>query len=193
MEEEKKVDVTETSEEQKGSAPSQEKKPTEKEKAEFNLKRKAEEARALGIDPASVLGIKPTMSFDEDLPDDKPLTVRDLREMQKKDAHKTALQLADELPENERDEVKTLLESRIIPSGNADEDLRLARAAVNANHNAQIVKHISQRVTAKVTAAGGSSDAVREEDFVPTPDEAVMMRPPFNLSKEKIIAARNKH
>lgn len=171
-------------------APSQKNERSEKEKAEFTLKKNAERLAELGGDPADVLNIRPQINLAEDLSDDKPLTVGDFRKLQKADAHKTALQLAEELPEDERDEVKSLLESRIVPSGNAEEDLRLARAAVNANHNTKIVEHISNRTTPKRTAAGGSSDAIVEAEFVPTPDEEVFMRPPYNMSREKILLAR---
>lgn len=179
-------------EEKEPQAPSQKNEKTEKEKAEFSLRKNAERLAELGGNPAETLNIRPQITLDADLDDNKPLTVKDFRELQKKDAHKTALQLADELPDNERDEVKALLESRIVPSGNADDDLRLARAAVNATHNAQIAAHISQRFAPKQTAAGGSSDAHIESDFTPTPEEAQFMKAPYNVPKEKILAARQK-
>lgn len=176
-------------EEKEPQAPSQK---TEKEKAEFTLRKNAERLAQLGGNPADALNIRPTINLDSELDDDKPLTVKDFRELQKKDAHKTSLQLAEELPESERDEVVTLLQDNIIPSGDAEKDLRIARAAVNATHNAQIAEHISNRVAPKTTAAGGSSNAVVTEEFVPTAEESVFMRPPYNTPKEKIIAARNK-
>lgn len=177
-------------EEKDPQAPSQKNERSEKEKAEYTLKKNAERLAQLGGDPADVLNIRPQIHLDEELDDDKPLTVKDFRELQKKDAHKTSLQLADELPDNERDEVKTLLETRIVPSGNAEEDLRLARAAVNATHNAQIAEHISNRFSPKKTAAGGDAGTRAETEFVPTPEEAQFMRPPYSVSKEKILAAR---
>ena len=177
-------------EEKESQAPSQKKEYSEKEKAAFTLKKNAERLAELGGDPAEVLNIRPTINLDEDLDDDKPLTVKDFRQLQKNDAKKTALQLADELPEDERDEVKALLESRIVPSGNAEQDLRDARAIVNTAHNAKIAEHLANKTNPKKTAAGGSSDARSEDEFVPTPDEAAFMKPPYNTSKEKILAAR---
>lgn len=179
-------------EEKEPQAPSQKNGRSELEKAGFSLKKNAERLVELGGDPADVLDIHPTINLDEDLSDDKPLTVGDFRKLQKEDAHKTALQLAEDLPDDERDEVKDLLENSIKPSGDAAKDLKLARAAVNALHNAQIAEHISQRTAPKRTAAGGSSDAIIEIEFVPTPEEAVFMKPPYNMSKEKILAARKK-
>lgn len=176
--------------EEAAKAPSQKNERSEKEKAEFALRKNAERLKELGGDAADVLNIRPTINLDETLDDDKPLTVKDFRELQKKDASKTALQLAEQLPEDERNEVKQLLENRIRPSGNAEEDLRLARAAVNATHNAQIVEHISNRVLPKNTAAGGSTDSKVGDEFVPTPEEARFMQPPYNLTKDKILAAR---
>lgn len=179
-------------EEKEPQAPSHKNERSEKEKAEFSLKKTAERLAELGGNPANVLNIRPHINIDASFEDDRPLTVKDFRELQKNDAHKTAIQLASELPENERDEVKHLLENNIRPSGNAEADLRLARAAVNATHNAQIAEHISQRFSPKQTAAGGSSNAPSEAEFAPTPEEEVFMRPPYNMSKEKVIVARQK-
>lgn len=165
---------------------------SEKEKAEFALKKNAERLAELGGDPADVLNIRPTISIDSELTDDTPLTVGTFRQIQKEDAHKTALQLADELPEDERDEVKDLLQHRIVPSGNAEEDLRVARVLANGAHNAQVIDHISKRTAPKQTAAGGTQVAPSVPEFVPTPDEAALMKPPFNVTKEQILAKRPK-
>lgn len=176
-------------EEKEPQAPSQKIERTEKEKAEFALKKNAERLAELGGDPAETLNIRQT-AFNSELDDNTPLTIGSFKEMQKKDAQKSALQMANELPEDERDEVRSLLETRIVPSGNAEEDLRLARAAVNATHNAKIAEHISNRVSPKKTAAGGSSDSKVGEEFVPTPEEARFMQAPYNLTKEQVLAAR---
>lgn len=177
-------------EEKEPQAPSQKQERSEKEKAEFSLRKTAERLRELGGNPVDVLDIHPEINLDEDLPDDKPLTVKDFRNLQKRDAHQTALQMVDELPEDERDEVRNLLQNRIVPSGNAQEDIRLARAAVNAARNSKIIEHISGRSEPKRTAAGGSSDAQRQGDMTLTPEEEVFTRPPYNLTIEKIISKR---
>ena len=56
-------------------------------------------------------------------------------ELQKLEGQKTALQLADEIEdEHEREEVKTLIQNRISPSGNPQADLVLARGEIGRAH-----------------------------------------------------------
>lgn len=176
----------------KAKEPSQTNKDTrtEAEKAAYNLKKRADEARAQGLDPADVLGIKPQIKIDGDLPDDAPLTVGTFKQMQKQEAKKTALQMAQELPEDERDEVIEILSNRLVPSGNAEKDLELARHAVNSERNTKIAAELSRKGKPRQTAAGGSGNAPTGDDFEPTADEAVFMRPPYSMSKDKILAAR---
>lgn len=169
--------------------PSKENKRSEKEKAEFSLKKTAERLVELGGDPSEALNLK---NLPNEISDDTPLTLGKLKEIQKSEAHKTALEMAETLPDNEKEEVKTLLRDNIKPSGNAENDLKIARAAVNATHNAQIAELLSRGISPKKTAAGGSGDSPRSEEFVPTPEEKALMGPPYNLSKEKVIAARPK-
>ena len=178
---------------QKAKAPSQAdvNKRTEREKAEFNLKKRAEEARAAGLDPADVLGIRPQVKIEDGLADDTPLTVGTFREMQKQDGKKTALQMANELPEDERAEVIAALD-RVVPSGNAQADLDFARGSVNSEHNRKVAEELQRRGKPVRTAAGGSSNAPSGEAFEPTPEEQAFMRPPYNMTKEKILAARKK-
>lgn len=170
--------------------PSQAKKPSERDKAEFNLRKKAEEARALGIDPSAVLGIKPQITLDEELPDSAPLTVGTFRQMQKLDAKKTALDMAEALPEDERDKVIEILTNRLVPSGNAQSDFELARSAVSSEHNRMVAEELARSGKPVKTAAGGSSNTRPQDDFVPTEQEARFMRPPYNMSKDKVLAAR---
>lgn len=187
------VDGTPPSDGGKTPAPSQKSKYTEKEKAEYVIKSTANRLKELGGDPAEILGIKQQFTVDEDLPDDKQLTVRDLRNIQRSDATKSAMQMADEIQdEEERETVKTILQTRIVPSGNAMEDLRLARAGVNAERNMRIVEEAERRRNPKLTASGSSQPGATEEDSSLTPEEEVFTRPPYNLSKEKILAKRPK-
>lgn len=165
---------------------------TERDKAAFNLKKRAEEAKALGIDPAELLGIRPQIKLEDELQDDEPLTVGKFRQMQKQDAKKTALQMAEELPDDERESVLDILRNRLLASGNAEADLSLARAAVNSERNTKIAEELARRGKARQTAAGGSSNVIRDEDFEPTPEEVAFMRPPYNMPKEKIIEARKR-
>jgi len=189
---ENKVVATETTDEGKTSAPSQTEKPqrTPQEVAAYNLKKKAEEAKELGIDPAEILGVKARIDFSGEIPDDAPLTVGTFRELARQDARKTAEQMADAIVDaDERERVKNELKF-IVPSGDAQADFRRAQAAANAERNAKIAVEAARRAEPQRTAAGGSSPAQVEGEFTPTPDEEVMMRPPYNLSKEKILAAR---
>lgn len=195
-EEKTEVVATETTEEQEGSKPSQEtgkpedkgKVRTEKEKAIFNLQKKAEEARDLGIDPAEILGTKAKIEKEEG--DDVPEWYK--REQQKQ-AQKTALELADGLSDpDQKALVINYLQHRIVPSGNPQDDFRLALSAASASKNKQIAEEVGRYVAPRVTAAGGSQPAKVEEEFTPTPEEARFMAHPYNTSKENIIAARKR-
>lgn len=165
---------------------------TEQEKATFNLKKHAERARELGIRPEDVLGLR-QLKVDDSLSDDTPLTVGAFRQLQKEDAKKTALQLADDIEdEGERNEVKTILEKRIVPSTDPHADLALARSAVNARRTAMLSEDDARKIQAKQTASGGSADGRHEDQFVPTETESVMMAHPYNLTQAEVIAARNR-
>lgn len=185
-------DSTVESDEGKTSAPSQEKR-TEKEKAAYSLKKTAERLKELGGDPAEVLGTKTHIDVDEEQPNEKPLTVGMYRDMIKQDAHKTALQYAEDLQDADtKATVKSYLSDRLKPSGDPEADFRLALAAASAEKNKQVIAELNRAVPPKRTASGGSMPAFIEDEFTPTSEEAVMMRPPYNVSKDKIIAARKK-
>jgi hypothetical protein len=85
------------------------------------------------------------------------------------------------------------LENTIRPSGNAETDLANARAIVNAKRNALIAEEASRgtRPNSFVSAPGAPMRPAQEV-FEPTAQEAQFMRAPFNLTKEDIIAARNR-
>jgi len=158
---------------------------TEKEKAEFSLKKNAERLKELGGDPTEALGLKASEERDEG---EVPSWY--LKE-KAKESQKSALELADTLEDaNERDLVKSYLSKRIVPSGNAEDDFRLALGAVNALKNKQIVEELSRRVAPRVTAAGGSVPAKTEKAFEPTAEESRFMLPPYSMTKEQILAAR---
>lgn len=163
---------------------------SEKEVAEYNFKRQAERVRAAGLDPAQLLGVN--AKIDSAIGDDEPLTIGKLRELQRKEAQKTSIEMAEELPEGEREDVVELLTNRIVPSGNAVNDLELARAAASAEHNAKIARMAADRPEARRTASGGSQSAPVEQEFTPTEEEARHMRV-FKITKEQVIAARRAH
>lgn len=185
------AEVTESKETQ---APSQEPKRTEAEKAAFSLKKNAERVKELGLDPTEILGIKPAaVMVDANDEDSKPVTVGMLRELQKADARKSAIEMADEIAdEATRNAVKEALGTRVAPSGNAEDDFRFALGAVSATKNKQVIEELSRYVAPKRTAAGGSQPANFEEEFTPTAQESEFMKAPYNLSKDDIIAARKR-
>lgn len=173
-------------------APSQESKgKTEAEKAAFSLKKNAARAKELGLDPMEILGHKTHIETNVEDGDDKPVTVGMLRSIQKQDAQKTALQMAEDIAdEDTKNAVKEALQTRVTPTGNAEDDFRFALGAISAPKNKAIIEEVNRYVAPKRTASGGSIPAHVEEEFSPTAQEQVFMRPPYNLSKEKIIAAR---
>lgn len=160
---------------------------TELEKAQFSLRKNAEKVKELGGNPDEILG---GSMIAED--DDKPVTVKMLKELEAKKAQKTALQLAEDIKdENERELVKHYLETKVIPSGNAEEDLRFAQAGVNAKRNALIAEESGRKSGANAHVSAPGAPAKNEgEIFEPTPEEATYMRPPFNLTQAQIVAAR---
>lgn len=165
---------------------------SEKEKAAFALKKNADRVRELGGDPAEILGgISPRA---DEPGDDAPVTVGMLKKLEAERASTTALQMADEITDpDERELTKHYLSTRIVPSGNPAEDLRFARAAVNSIKNGQIAEEASRATAPRTHSSGaGAPPKPAAGQFVPTAEEAAMMRPPFNLSKEKILAARTK-
>lgn len=161
---------------------------TEKEKAEFSLRKNAERLKELGGNPASILGVDNTESNDED---DAPVTLGMLKMLQSQQAKKTALELANEITNDaERELTREYLTNRIISTGNPQEDLKLARGLVNAIKNKQILEQANIKPQAKRTSSnGGSAPYVKEEEEL-SPEEMSFMKPPFNLTKEAIIKSR---
>lgn len=166
-------------------------KRTEKEKAEYSLKKNAERVRQLGGDPSAILDSDGGDDADDD---DKPVTHGDLRRIRMQEATQTAEQLANAIEdEGERDLVKAALINDIKPSGNPAADLAKAKAIVNAEKNRQIAEE-AQRGTRPRTAASGSGGPAHQTENQSefTADEQKFMKPPYNLSKEKILEARKK-
>ena len=161
---------------------------TEADRAAFSLKKNAERLKALGGDPLSVLGVDETSEED----DDKPITRGMLKKMQAEQATKSALELADSISnEDERDLVKHYLQTRVIPSGNAQDDFKFALSAVSAVKNSQIAEEVNRRTATKsFSSATSAPEKQPGAVFTPTPEEEAFMRPPFNLKKEDIIKAR---
>ena len=125
---------------------------------------------------------------------DEPVTVAMLEARDKEKSRETALTLADTIQdEDERAVVKHYLQTRVVPSGNPDEDVKFARAAVNSLRNAQIAEEIARKQGGKSHASGSGAPAKPPEgEFVPTQEELVFMSPPYNLTKEEVLAKRPK-
>lgn len=162
---------------------------TEAEKATFTLKKNAERAKQLGIDPAQVLGLG-----DKEVDKSAPVTVGMLEEIEKNRAQKSALQLADTITdENERELTKHYLSTRIVPSEDPAADLKLARGMVNSVKNAQILEEEARRTGAKGHSSGpGAPQKKNENAGELTATEIPYMKAPWNMTKEAIIAARPK-
>lgn len=159
---------------------------TEAEKAAFSLRKNAERARELGLDPSEIL------SDGSSEGKDKVVTVEMLEQREKDKAAKTAIALADEQIENEteRELVKHHLESSIRPSGNPATDLANARAIVNSIKNKQIADEAVRRGDPNRHGSATGAPGNHEAQFTPTEEERRFMSAPFNMTKEDILKAR---
>lgn len=163
---------------------------SEKEKAEFTLKKTAERVKELGGDPNSILGIemKEVVEPDED---DMPVTVGMLKKLQQQTTFKTALQEAEEIPnETERELVKYHLENTIKSTGNPSEDLRLARALVNSVKNTKIIEEVARKGQPKDHSTSSGVDANQDKETIFTEEEKQMMKAPFLLTEKDVLDAR---
>lgn len=154
---------------------------TEEEKAAYNLKKKADDAKALGLNTKEILG-----ESDDEVP-------AWYKKEKANEVKKTAIDLADSISDlDTKDKVKDYLQNRIVPSANAEEDFRLALGAVSASKNKQVLEELNRYSKPRVVASGSSQPTVVEDEFIPTEQELVFMRKPYNMSKEKILLARKK-
>lgn len=174
------VPVTQTGDEGKDLSQGIRKERTPEEVATYNLQKKADDAKALGLDPKKILGEE----SNDEVPDW-------YKKEKSKEATQSALQMAESIQDAEvKEKVKVYLNTRIVPSGNPEQDFRDALGAVSSSKNKQVIEEIKRYTPAKVTAAGSSQPVNVEEEFVPTEEEKRFMAPPWNLSKEKILANR---
>lgn len=163
---------------------------TEEEKAEFTFKKQAERLQALGKDPASILGIKPETKEEVD-EDDKPVTLGMLKKMQQESATKSALELANDIPnETERELAKWHLENTIRSTGNPSKDLELALNQVNAVKNKQILEELSRKGTTKTFSTATSAPANQNNDAVELTQEEKTLMSFGNLTVEEVLKAR---
>lgn len=127
----------------------------------------------------------------EETDDDAPVTVGMLKKLQQEAAVKTALQLADEIPNKiESQLVKYHIENSIRSTGNPTEDLRLARAIVNSTKNSQIAEEMGRKTTAKTHSSSSGAPAKHQVEQELTAEETLYMKQ-FHLTKEEVLKARS--
>jgi hypothetical protein len=159
---------------------------TKREKLEFTLNRVQQQLAEL----EGEAGVDATVEVDKT----KPVTFADLDRIEHDRENRRAVDLAENIQDDvERKLTIHYLENTIRPSGNADTDLANARAIVNAKRNALIAEEASRgtRPNSFISAPGAPMRPAQEV-FEPTAEEQSFMRAPFNLSKEDVIAARNR-
>jgi len=123
--------------------------------------------------------------------DDVPVTMGMLKKMEQEKSKKTALELAEEIEdEDERTLTQHYIKERITPSGNPQEDLNIARAIVNSLKNSQIAEELERKKSPKGKGTPPGSPKSHEKEFRPTAEERLFMSPPYNLTKEDVIKAR---
>lgn len=168
-------------------------KRTEAEKAAHSLKKNAERAQELGLDPAAILGIRPGDVIPDAEDETRPMTVGDFRRLEESRATKTALELAELIEDPKERELTKEYLGRVRPSGDPQEDLRFARLAVNSVKSGQILEEIQRTgpTSAFVTGPGAPARPVAREQEL-TADELYYTRPPWNMTREAVIAARPK-
>lgn len=126
-----------------------------------------------------------------DLDDAKPVTMGDLKKIEREKAKSNAIQMAEDIDdEDERVLVKHHLSNTIKPSGNPAEDLRIARSIVNSSKNSQIIEEATRKTDPKRhSSAPGNAGRRTDDVFTPTPEEDNFMRS-FGLSEKDILNAR---
>lgn len=169
---------------------------TEEEKASYTFRKQAERLNALGIDPLKALGMNgknESSVTEEENEDDKPVTMGMLKKMNQESTSKSALELANEIQhESERELVKYHLQNTIRSTGNPQKDLELARSIVNAVKNGKVVEEIIRKPAPKTYSSNGGASQRSEPEIELSNEEQLYMKAPFFLTKEQIIASRQK-
>lgn len=121
-----------------------------------------------------------------------PVTVGMLRRIEQEKAQKTALGIAEDISDDtERELTQYHLKYTIKPSGNPSQDVKNARAIVNIAKNTQILEETERKATPKRFNSGSGAPAKKSDsEFVPTREEAEIMRAFPAVTKEKVIATR---
>jgi len=159
-------------------------KRSKKDKLLYTKKRVEEQLAELGVEDEDT---------DDDADDAAPLTRGDLKKFNVESARKKSVDIASSIQDEKERKLTLQYLERIVPSGDAEEDVRLARLAVNSVRNGMVIEEIARKEAIKINqhdSAPGNPAPSPEGVFEPSPQEASLMRPPFNLTKEDILKAR---
>lgn len=123
--------------------------------------------------------------------DDKaPLTKGEFKKLQQQEVRKSSLDLAEGIADqDERQEVIALLQTRIVPSDNAQSDFELARATVNAKKAQMIAEEMARKQNPSQNSSRPGNPGTVHEQFTPTSSESYMMQA-FGLTADDILKAR---
>lgn len=168
-------------------------KKTPQEKAKDSLYFNAQKAKELGIDVAEVLGIKPKEEVVDE--DEKPITRKELEELLLKtrlvETVKTAEQLALEIEdETERELTLFHINNTIKSTGDAKEDLRLARALTNSVRNTQILEEVSRKPQAKTHSSASGAGSTEVKPIVTLTQEEKAYLATGLITQDEILLAR---
>lgn len=132
---------------------------------------------------------------DDDLGEDpnRVVTYADLQRIERNKASQSAKQMAETISDPLAKQAVIAALGDIKASGNPEKDFKNAVAIASQDKNLKVLEEIGRR-PAPVQHRSGSGAPPRPEGqaFEPSAEEAMYMRPPFNLSKEKILEARTK-
>ena len=164
-------------------------KRTQEEKLEYNINRMQRELnRIRGIDD----NIK-SNSYNDTEEDDRPLTVGEFRKLQAQQAAKSAIELAEAIPNSaERELTKFHIENTIRPSGDANEDLARARALANSVRNQQIADMHAKRVPPSNHSGSTGVPANQPKEQLNLTKEELELKQLAGLSDEEILDARRR-
>ncbi len=133
----------------------------------------------------------------DDIDEDKPLTLKDLRRIETNKAANAAVDMANAIEDSvAREAVKAALLG-LKPSGNPDTDYRRALAIANAEKNSKILEELLRKPTPAQHRSGAGAPARQEpkddKDTELSNEEKGYMKPPFNLTREQVLTARRQN
>lgn len=140
------------------------------------------------------LGVDDDDDSEEDDEDDdsRPVTMGDLKRMQAKEVRKSTVQMVNDIMDvGDRTAVAEALQS-VVPSNDPAADFRKAVGIANIDRNSKVLQEAARAVTPRTTRTATGAPSRREEPFAATPQEAALMRAPFNLTKEDILDVRKR-